>query len=147
MGVNLSEYQGGASIGSYLCRRAADQGIEYVSFYGFVPTYDFSDATQNINGITIENDFTAWLGIMQRVTHMLKFDVDLSDLVEKSKHLKKLMDEKIDEIEKTAPELNIREYIQRLGDEFEENLFQPLEDFWEEELGRLFDKIDPDEND
>ena len=147
MGVNLSEYQGGASIGSYLCRRAADQGLEYVSFYGYVPTYNFSDTTQNINGITIENDFAAWLGIMQRVTHMLKFEVDLSDLEEKSEHLKKLMDEKIDEIENTAPELNIREYIQRLGDEFEENLFQPLEDFWEEELGRLFDKIDPDEND
>ncbi|MCJ7700493.1 MAG: PAC2 family protein [Anaerolineales bacterium] len=147
MGVNLSEYQGGASIGSYLCRRAADQGLEYVSFYGFVPTYDFSDATQNINGITIENDFAAWLGIMQRVTHMLKFEVDLSDLEEKSEHLKKLMNEKIDEIENTAPELNIREYIQRLGDKFEENLFQPLEDFWEEELGRLFDKIDPDDND
>ena len=41
MGVNLSEYQGGASIGSYLCRRAADQGLEYVSFYGYVPTYNF----------------------------------------------------------------------------------------------------------
>lgn len=147
MGVNLSEYQGGASIGSYLCRRAADQGLEYVSFYGYVPTYNFSDTTQNINGITIENDFAAWLGIMRRVTHMLKFEVDLSNLEEKSEHLKKLMDEKIDEIENTAPELNIREYIQRLGDEFEENLFQPLEDFWEEELGRLFDKIDPDEND
>ena len=147
MGVNLSEYQGGASIGSYLCRRAADQGLEYVSFYGYVPTYNFSDTTQNINGITIENDFAAWLGIMRRVTHMLKFEVDLSNLEEKSEHLKKLMDEKIDEIENTAPELNIREYLQRLGDEFEENLFQPLEDFWEEELGRLFDKIDPDEND
>jgi hypothetical protein len=57
------------------------------------------------------------------------------------------MDAKIEEIETAAPSLNIREYLQRLRDDFEEDLFHPLEDFWEEELGRLFDKIDSDEND
>ena len=34
MGVNLSEYQGGASIGSYLCSQASRTNVEYVSFYG-----------------------------------------------------------------------------------------------------------------
>ncbi len=150
MAVNLSEYKGGASIGSYLCRRSAEEGFEYVSFYGFVPTYDFSGVVQDIHGISIENDFSAWLGIMRRVVHMLKIDFDLSELEQKSDHLKVLMDDKIDEIGNTAPELNVHQYMQRLREEFEENPFQPMEDFWEEELGRLFgkiDKIDTDEND
>ncbi len=145
LGVNLSEYQGGASIGSYLCSQASHQNIEYVSFYGFVPTYDFSDSDQNVNGITIENDYTAWLGIMQRVNHMLKLNLDLTDLQSKSEHLRKLMDDKIEEIDQAAPDINIRNYLQRLKDDFDETIFQPHNDFWEEELGRLFDKIDPDD--
>jgi proteasome assembly chaperone (PAC2) family protein len=147
LSVNLSEYHGGASIGSYLCRRAADNDVEYVSFYGFVPTYDFSNTIQGFNGISIENDYNAWLGIMRRVNHMLNLEIDLTDLEGKSENLKTLMDDKFDEIDKTAPELNIREYLQQLIEEFEEHPFQPLEDFWEEELGRLFDKIDTDEDD
>jgi proteasome assembly chaperone (PAC2) family protein len=147
LAVNLSEYRGGASIGSFLCRRSADEGIEYVSFYGFVPTYDFSGEAHDINGISIENDFSAWLGIMRRVVHMLKLELDLTELEQKSDHLKALMDDKIEEIETTAPELNIRQYLQRLREEFDEDLFHPLEDFWEEELGRLFDKIDSNEDD
>ena len=110
MGVNLSEYQGGASIGSFLCSQASRANMEYVSFYGFVPTYDFSETTRNVNCITVENDYTAWLGIMQRVNHMLKLNLDLTDLQGKSAHLKKLMDEKIEEIDKTAPEINIHDY-------------------------------------
>jgi proteasome assembly chaperone (PAC2) family protein len=145
MGVTFSDYHGGASIGSYLCTKASEEGIEYVSFYGFVPTYNFSGLTENINGISIENDFTAWLGIMRRITYMLKLDFDLSELESKSEHLNKLMDDKIDEIENNVPELNIRPYMQKLGEDFEERLFHPLEDYWEEELGRLFDKIDSDE--
>lgn len=147
LAVNLSEYKGGASIGSYLCRRSRDEDIEYVSFYGFVPTYDFSGEVRNINGISIENDFSAWLGIMRRIVHMLDLKIDLTELEQKSDHLKDLMDDKIEEIETAAPSLNIREYLQRLRDEFEEDPFHPLEDFWEEELGRLFDKIDSDEID
>jgi proteasome assembly chaperone (PAC2) family protein len=147
LAVNFSEYKGGASIGSYLCRRSAEEGIEYVSFYGFVPSYNFSGVIKNINGISIENDFSAWLGIMRRIIHMLKLDFELKELEEKRDHLQIIMDQKIDEIEQTAPELNIREYLLGLRDNFEEELFHPLEDFWEEELGRLFDKIDPDEGD
>jgi proteasome assembly chaperone (PAC2) family protein len=145
LSVNLSDYHGGASIGSYLCRRSAEQGLEYVSFYGFVPTYNFSNLSQDVNGISIENDFTAWLGIMRRITHMLKLEVDLSELEMKSENLIQLMDDKIEEIDKAAPEINIQDYMQKLRDNFEEKLFHPLGDFWEEELGRLFDKIDPDE--
>ncbi len=144
LAVNLSEYHGGASIGSYLCKRAGEQDLEYVSFYGFVPTYDFSSASQDVNGITIENDFMAWLSIMRRIDHMLKLEFDFSEIEQKSEKLLKLMDSKIDEIDTADPELGVRDYMQRLADEFEEKPFQPTEAFWEEELGRLFDKFDPD---
>jgi proteasome assembly chaperone (PAC2) family protein len=146
LSVNLSDYQGGASIGSYLCHKAAENNLEYISFYGFVPTYDFSDSVQGFNGISIENDYTAWLGIMRRVNHMLEINLNLTDLEKKSENLGKLMDDKIDELDKAAPELNIRNYLQKLADNFEENPFLPLEDFWEEELGRLFDKIDTNDD-
>jgi proteasome assembly chaperone (PAC2) family protein len=147
LSVNLSEYHGGASIGSFLCRRAADNDMEYVSFYGFVPTYDFSDSSQGFNIISIENDYCAWLGIMRRINHMLNLDIDLTDLEGKSENLRILMDDKFDEIDKKAPEINIRDYLQRLIDEFEEKPFHPREDFWEEELGRLFNNIDKEEED
>ena len=55
LAVNLSSYHGGASIGSYICRRAGERGIEFVGLYGFVPTYDFSNVAQIGNTIRIEN--------------------------------------------------------------------------------------------
>jgi len=145
LAVNLSDYHGGTSIGSYLCRRASEAEVEYISFYGFVPTYNFSGVVQDINGISIENDYAAWLGIMRRIIHMIQLDFDLTDLEAKNDHLMKLMDDKIDELAKTAPELNIREYIQRLGDEFDEKPFLPHDNYWEEELGRLFENLDSEE--
>jgi proteasome assembly chaperone (PAC2) family protein len=144
--VNLSDYHGGASIGSYLCKRAGEQGIEFVGFYALVPTYDFSNITQIGNSIRIENDFMAWLGVMRRVNYMLKIDFDLSDLERKSKRLVALIDDKVEELDSGVPQLGVREYLQRLSDEFTEMPFAPLDDFWEQELRRLFDGFDSDES-
>ncbi len=74
LAVNFSDYQGGASIGSFICRRAADKGIEYVSFYALAPLYDFSNLAQVTHAIRIEKDYLAWYGIMQRINYMLKMD-------------------------------------------------------------------------
>ncbi len=146
LAVNFSDYHGGGSIGSYICRRAAEQSMEYISLYAFVPTYDFSNMSRNATGIQIENDFTAWLGIMRRVNYLLKLNLDLSDLEAKSQRLFKLMDAKIEEIAKSFPDINIEEYMQRLEEEFEEVVFEPLQDLWEEEISRLFDKLDEDDD-
>lgn len=137
--VNFSDYHGGASIGSYICKRAAERDVEFISFYAFVPTYDFSNVAQIGNTIRIENDFMAWLGVMRRVNHMLKTDFDLTDLEEKSDHLVELVDAKVEELEDATPELSVRDYMERLSDEFTEELFEPLDDVWEEELRRLLD--------
>lgn len=143
--VNLSDYQGGASVGSYICRRAGDLGVEYVSFYAFVPAYDFSNVSQIANSIRIENDFMAWLGIMQRVNHMLHLELDLSDLEQKSKDLVNKFDSKIEELEKEAPELGLREYLDQISEGFNVTPFTPLDDVWEQELRRLFGKSDTED--
>ncbi len=145
LSVNLSDYNGGASISSYICHRAGQQGIEYVSFYGFVPIYDFSTATKMGNTIRIENDFMAWLGIMQRVNHMLRLNIDLNDLEARSAKLVALMDAKVEELDSSAPQLGVRDYLKRLSNEFDAEEFDPLDDIWEDELRRLSDKFDPDE--
>jgi len=145
LAVNLSDYHGGASIGSYLCRRAGDQDVEYLSFYAFVPTYDISSINQVSNTIRIENDYMAWLGIMKRINHMLKLELDLSDLEGKSDHLIELMDSKVEELDRNEPQLGMRAFLDRLENEFNEIQFNPLDDVWEEELRRLFNKLDPDD--
>jgi proteasome assembly chaperone (PAC2) family protein len=142
LAVNLSDYQGGASIGSYVCRRAGEQGMEYVSFYAFVPTYDFSDVSQIGNTIRLENDFMAWLAVMRRVKYMLKLDFDLADLEEKSQQLLEAMEAKVEELDSLAPQLGVRDYMARLAEQFTETPFNPLGEVWEEELNRLFEDED-----
>lgn len=139
LGVDFSNYQGGASIGSYLCRRAGDAGMEFVGFYAFVPTYDFSGMSQRGNMIRIENDYMAWLGIMRRINYMLKMRFALDDLEQKSEDLTRAIKAKIDELERSSPQLGAREYIRRLSESFDEVEFDPLDDVWEEELRRLLD--------
>jgi len=143
--VNLSDYHGGASVGSYICRRSGEQGIEYVSFYAFVPAYDFSNVSQVANSIRIENDYMAWLGIMQRINHLIQLEMDLSDLEEKSKELIELFDARIEELDEESPQLGVRDYINRLSDEFVPLPFSPLDDVWEEELRRLLGQTDADD--
>lgn len=145
LAVNLSDYQGGASIGSYLCRRAGERDVEFVGFYAFVPTYDFSKVSQIGNTIRIENDYMAWLGVMRRVTYMLDLDLDLLDLEKKSLHLVEVIDEKVSELDKLVPQIGVREYMDRLSDDFSEVVFEPLGEVWEEEFRKLFgDDNQPD---
>ena len=142
LAVNLSDYHGGASIGSYICKRANEQEIEFISMYAFVPTYDFSNISQISSNIRIENDYMAWLGIMRRVNFMLKLGVDLSDLEQKSQQLIEQIESKVEEIESAAPQVGVRDYLMHLSDEFREITFNPLEDVWEQEIRRILDKYE-----
>lgn len=139
LAVNLSDYHGGASIGSYLCRRAGERDIEYVSFYAFVPTYDFSQISEIGNTIRLENDFMAWLGVLKRINYMLKLNLDLADLQEKCNHLLNVVDTKLDELDQSAPQMGVRDYMASLAETFDEVIFEPLGSVWEDELSRLFD--------
>jgi proteasome assembly chaperone (PAC2) family protein len=142
--VDLSDYHGGASIGSYACKRAEEAGIEFIGFYAFVPTYDFSGISQAGKAIRVETDYMAWLGVMRRVNHMLRLDFDLLDLEEKSRRLVKLIDAKVEEIEQANPQAGVRDYLKRLSTNFDETIYDPLGEVWEDELRRLMDKFDED---
>lgn len=145
LAMNLSDYHGGASIGSYVCKRANEKEIEFISMYAFVPTYDFSNISQISSNIRIENDYMAWLGIMRRVNFMLKLGVDLSDLEQKSQQLIEQIESKVEEIESAAPQVGVRDYLMHLSDDFREITFNPLEDVWEQEIRRILDNYEEED--
>ena len=142
LAVTLSDYHGGASIGSYLCRRAGDQGIEYIGLNGFVPLYDLSSLGQKGATIRVENDYMAWLGIMRRINYMLKIGFDLTDLTQNAAQMVRQVQAKIDEIDRQAPHLGVRAFFQRMAEDFTETPFIPLDDVWEENLKNLLDRFD-----
>lgn len=142
LAVTFSDYHGGASIGSYLARRAGERNMEYAGFYAFVPTYDFSNVSSVANTIRIETDYMAWLAVMQRVNHMLQLNIDLTHLEKKSRQLIEVIDAKVDELDEKAPQLGVREYLDQLSEDFEETPFNPAEEFWEQELRDIFNKFD-----
>ncbi len=146
LAVSLSDYEGGASIGSYLCKRAGEREIEYMGMYAIVPAYDFSGGDEAGNSLRLENDFGAWLSVTRRLNYILKLDLDLADLEERNKELIQVVDAKIEEVDQAAPQLGIRDAVRRISDEFTEVTFNPLDDVWEEELKRLTDKFDIDES-
>lgn len=142
LAVNLSNYHGGASIGSFTCRRAGEQKLEFVGLYAFVPTYEFSDISEMGSTIRIENDYFAWLGVMRRVNYLLGLGLDLTDLETKSARLMEVVEKKIDELDKSAPEACVRAYLERISENFEETPFNPIDEVWEEELRRLLGRFD-----
>lgn len=137
LSVNLSDYQGAANIGSYLCKRAEEQGIEMVSFYTFVPILQLPNFKKVTEDLSIEKDYKSWLDVIQRVNHMLGLNLDLSDLEEKSEQMIEELDTKIDKIDKMHPELGIKEYIDRLSMSYTEQSFSPLEDIWQDALRNI----------
>jgi proteasome assembly chaperone (PAC2) family protein len=139
--VGLSDYLGGASIGSVVCRRAGDHELEYIGLYALVPAYDLSEVAHFGSVLRVENDYRAWLGIMRRVNYLCKLHVDLADLEKKSIHLVETMNAKIEEIDRELPKANLRERITKITSEFKEMPFIPLNDAIEDELRRLLDKF------
>jgi len=103
--------------------------------------YDFSQLSPLLQGIRIEHDFKAWYDLMRRFNHMFGLRLDLSDLERQSDELMTSMSAEIDELEKKAPQLSIREYLDKLAKDFDEVSFMPL-DVWDRELGDLFKDVE-----
>lgn len=137
--VRFSNYEGGATIGSYLVNQAEQAAMEMLVFNAFVPAYDFSQAGLPLQGLRIEDDYRAWYELMQRLTHMFRLDLDLSDLDRQSEALVTSMREKLAELATKMPQLNVHEYLDSLTSDYKENSFEPLDELWERELGDLFD--------
>jgi proteasome assembly chaperone (PAC2) family protein len=136
--VDFSDYEGGASIGSYLVSKAETQHIPYSVFYAFVPAYDFSEDDLMSQGIRLENDYKAWYDIMRRLNHMLGLNFDLSDLEQRSQELIHLIAARIVELEEEMPQLGISEYLISVEEQFTEKPFFLLDDVWEDEFRNLF---------
>jgi len=129
--VRFSNYEGGTTIGTYLADRAEQRGVEFLVFYAFVPNYDFSELSRHLQGMRIETDFKAWYDLLRRFNHMFGLRLDLSDLERHSDELLSSMEARIDELERTMPQLGVREYIERLTRDFTEMPFMPLDEVWE----------------
>ncbi len=141
--VRFSNYHGGATIGSYLVDRAEQYQLEVFVFNAFVPVYDFGQgASAPIHGVRIENDYRAWYELMRRFNHMFGLGIDLSDLDRRSEELTASIEAKVEELERTMPQLNVRAYLQKVASEFTERPFMPLDDVWEEGLSDLFEDLE-----
>jgi proteasome assembly chaperone (PAC2) family protein len=135
--IKFSNYEGGASIGTYLAAQAEQQGIEYLAFYTLVPAYDLSHISEGLQGIGIETDLRAWHELMRRLNRMFGLRLDLSDLERQSAEITESMDDKIGELEQKYPQ--IREYMKKLAQDFEETPYSPLDDVWEQALGDVLE--------
>lgn len=133
--VKFSDYAGGVSISTYIADKAEPKGIEYLSFFASVPAYDFSHLTTPVQGVGVENDFKAWYDLLKRLNHMFGLKIDLAELAQHSSELAVAMEARLKELEDKVPDL--RDYLARLSDSFDETPFIPLGDVWERELGDL----------
>jgi proteasome assembly chaperone (PAC2) family protein len=136
--VRFSNYEGGSTIGTYILDKAESRQIEFLTFYSIVPAYDFSELTDSVQGMRVENDYKAWYDLLRRFNHMFGLQIDLADLEKKSDDLLRSITTKISEIDRQLPELNVQEYMERLSEEFNERPFEPLSDVWERGLRDLF---------
>jgi len=135
--VRFSSYEGGATISMYLADRAERRGIEFFRFCAFVPSYDFSKAGMSVQPIAISEDHKAWYDLMARLDYMFGLEFDLSDLQRKSEELMAEWDVKIAQVAESMPHLAVKEYMEKLRDEFKEMPFEPLSDLWTDELKGL----------
>ncbi len=139
--VKYSNYEGGSTIGTYLAYRAGQRAIELIDLYAFVPAYDFSQVSNQVQGLRIDSDYQAWFDVMRRIKHMFSLELDLSDLEVRSLELASSMEARIEEVSRKYPKLKVKEFMQQLTDAFEELPFMPLDDLWARELSDLLDNL------
>jgi len=131
--VQFSNYEGGVSIGTYMAHWAEAAGLELASFYALVPAYDFSERSETLEGLRIENDFRAWHELMRRFNHMFDLSIDISELDEQGRTLVSAMDEKLRELDRDLPQLDVMAYLANVRDEFTETPFlPPLDEMWDQ---------------
>ena len=142
--VRFSNYEGGTTIGTYIVDAAERIHLEFLVFYAFVPAYNFSELSNMVQAISIEHDFKAWYDILRRFNHMVDMDIDLSELEHQSYELILSMDAKIEEVEEQLPQLEVKEYMAQVAEEFEDKPFVALSDVWGKALGNMLDGDPPD---
>ncbi len=140
--VKFSNYEGGATVGACIADRAEHREIEFIDFYTFVPAYDFTQFTTDIQGIRIEYDFRAWYELMRRFNHMFELSLDLTDLERKSNDLNESIETEVRELSAKMTDFDVVNFLQQVDEQFKEAQFMPLDDVWERELGDILDELD-----
>ncbi|MCB9136846.1 MAG: PAC2 family protein [Caldilineaceae bacterium] len=140
--VKFSNYEGGATIGVCIADRAEKRDVELADFYVFVPAYDFTQFTSQIQGIRVEQDFRAWYEMMRRFNHMFGLGLDLSDLEQHSNALSEQIDVEVDEMTAKLGDFNVREFMEKLDTEYTELPFMPMDDVWAQELDDILDGLE-----
>ncbi len=135
--VHFSNYEGGVTIGSYLADRAEQLGIEYLVLHAMVPLYDLSQLSSSLESIMLEEDPRAWYDLLLRIDYMFKLGLDLSDLERQARDSTQTFAAQIEELERKMPQADIREFLDKVNEEFVETPFLPLDDVWERELGDI----------
>ena len=92
-----------------------------------------------VQAISIEHDFKAWFDMLRRFNHMFEMEIDLNELEQQSFELVLSMDAKIEEVEEQLPQLEIKDYLAQVAEEFEEKPFVALSDVWGKALGNMLD--------
>lgn len=138
--VRFSNYEGGTTIGAYMIHLAEYENLEMVGFFGFVPAYEFDErAAFQPRGIQIEYDYKAWFDILRRCNHMFGTSFNMAELENKSHKLEESIAERLEELAKKYPKLDIPSYLTNVEESFVEQPFNPMTDVWEEGLKDLFD--------
>ncbi|MFZ4827101.1 MAG: PAC2 family protein [Phototrophicaceae bacterium] len=137
--IHFTGYQGGASIGAYLARVAAERNHEYIGMYAFVPTLNFAQMPDVETGFRIESDYRAWIDVLRRLGHFQKLKLDLTELQHMADDLQKTIDRKIAQLDEQSPELGLRDMLDRMSQEFTPQEFDPRNAVWEEALRDLLD--------
>jgi proteasome assembly chaperone (PAC2) family protein len=144
--LRFSNYEGGATIGSYLVDQAELREIELLVFYAFVPAYDFSEESTSFQGVMVENDYKAWYDLLRRFNYMFKLNFDLTDLEQRQDDLLVSIAEKIKDLADRAPQLKIKEFLAKVSEDFTEQPFMPLDDVWDQLLNSgILDGLDGEE--
>ncbi len=138
--VRFSNYEGGATIGTFIVDGAEARGIKFMVFYAFAPSYDLTEFSAAHQSMRVENDYKAWYDLMKRLNHLFGLGMDLADLERKSRELFVSVDTKVAMLEKSIP--GLREYLEQLTEEFAERPFTPLGDVWEGALREILDDLD-----
>ncbi len=134
LALTLSNYEGAATLCTWLAHKAESLGIEYMALYAFVPAYEMAALAPDL--MRIEEDYRAWHGLLRRVAYMADVPIDLAELEHRSRDLMAKWSAEIDTIAREHPEAHIRAYLQAISSAFEEHPFMPLDSAWDE-LGDL----------
>lgn len=140
--IRFSNYEGGATIGSYLADKAEREKVPFLALYAFVPAYNFAESGAVTQGVQIEEDYKAWYDLMRRINRFLGLSLSLADLETEALKLIDTMDEQLAALNDKMPQLNVNNYLENLNQEFTERPFESLDDVWEDELRDLFKDLD-----